>query len=131
MSSIRSPLGVAAGAFLVLSSAAHSLLGWPEMAAALAKTAASPDLVRGLAAGWHFGGVAMLVFGVLVVQLFLRARKDESVSLGPALLIGGAYAAFGLGALAISALNPFFLVFIVPGTVLVVASLKRPESRRM
>jgi hypothetical protein len=130
MSPIRSTLGVCAGAFLVLSSAAHSLLGWPEMAAELSKTNAPADLTRGLAIGWHFGGVAMLVFGVLVLRLFLRARKDESVSLGPSLLIGGAYAAFGLGALAISGLNPFYLVFIVPGTTLVLTSLRRSSNRR-
>lgn len=130
MSPIRTTLGVCAGAFLVLSSAAHSLLGWPEMAAALSKTNAPAELVRGLAIGWHFGGVAMLVFGVLVLQLFLRARRDDSVSLGPALLIGGAYAAFGLGALAISGLNPFYFVFIAPGAALVLASLRTSASRR-
>ena len=127
MSRVRTLLGFAAGAILVLSSAAHSLLGWPQIAAALAKTSAPPDLVRGLAIGWHFGGVAMLLFGILVILLFAEARKGRPVSLRPALLIGGAYAVFGIGALAVSGVDPFFLVFIVPGLLLVAAALLRPR----
>ena len=127
MSRVRTLLGFASGAILVLSSAAHSLLGWPQIAAALAKTNAPPDLVRGLAIGWHFGGVSMLLFGILVILLFAEARKGRPVSLRPALLIGGAYAVFGIGALAVSGVDPFFLVFIVPGLLLVAAALLRPR----
>ena len=84
----RIVLGLVAGVLFVASAAAHSLLGWKALAAELAKVPVPPDLVRGLAIGWHFGGAAMLAFGVIVILLFLEARRNSAVSLRPALVIG-------------------------------------------
>jgi hypothetical protein len=115
--------GIVAGAMLLLSFVAHTVLGTREMGRALAATNAPPDLVRGLLVGWVFGGVGMLVFGVLSLRLFLALRRGERESTVPALLIGLAYVGFGLWALAWSGFDPFFTVFIVPGLLLVAAAL--------
>lgn len=114
----RAWIGLAAGALLILSAAAHSLLGWPELAAELEKLAPSADLTRALAIGWHFGGVAMLGFGAIVVDSFLRALRGREVDWRPARVVGLTYLVFGAGALAATGGNLFFLVFLVPGLLI-------------
>ena len=124
MATWRFVLGLIVGVLFVASGAAHSLLGWKALAAELAKVSAPLDLARGLAIGWHFGGAAMLAFGVIVILLFLEARRNPTVSLRPALVIGIVYIVFGDAAFFLGGFNPFFLVFILPGLALVAASWK-------
>jgi len=125
MRRFRSILGLAGGAMMVLSSAAHSLLGWKELRAALGQTTAPDDLIRSLGFGWHFGGAAMLAFGCIVVALFARRLKGAAVSSMPAIVIGATYVIFGVWALAASRFDPFFLVFVVPGVMVLTASFDR------
>jgi uncharacterized membrane protein YhaH (DUF805 family) len=128
MARARTVLGLIGGAILVLSSAAHSLLGWKQLRSELASVQAPPDLVLGLAIGWQFGGVAMLALGCIVISLLLKRLKGENVSSFPALVVASAYLGFGTWAIIVSHMNPFFLVFVVPGCLLAVAAL--PVSQR-
>ena len=114
-------LGVPAGAIMIASSAAHSLLGWPQLRASLARAQTPPDLITGIAVAWHFGGVAMFAFGSLVILLFVDVLRHRSVSFLPAWLIALLYTVFGCGALFVTG-NPFFLIFVVPGVLLAAAS---------
>ena len=118
----RLGLGLLAGIMLVASSAAHSLLGWPQLRQRLTDAHAPVDLIVALSLGWYFAGLAMLTFGVLVILLFADALKRRPVSLRPALLVGLAYLVFGTWSLTVSSLDPFFLVFLVPGVLLLVAA---------
>jgi hypothetical protein len=103
------------GAVMVLSSAMHSFLGWKALGQQLAATEAPAGLVRDLALGWHFAGAAMLVLGVIVCAGFAAALKGRAVPPLPAVAIGLLYVVFGVAAFALSALNPFFAIFVVPG----------------
>jgi hypothetical protein len=121
----RRVLGFMAGVMFLASSAAHSLLGWKAMSGELAKTTAPPDLVRGLAIGWHFAGIAMLAFGCIVLLTFNDLLRGRTVSLRPAVIIAVAYLAFGTYALATTR-EPFFLfTFLLPGLLLLVAAAGR------
>ena len=122
MNRLRVPIGLIAGVLLVLSSAAHSLLGWKSRGAALTSAGAPADLITGLSIGWHFAGVAMLVFGCIVIGTFVDVMRGRTVSHRPVALIGAAYLLFGVWALGVSSLNPFFLVFIIPGILLAIVS---------
>lgn len=122
MNRIRIVLGYLVAGMLILSSAAHSFLGWKQLEMDLAKLQAPADLVTGLAIGWYFGGAAMLAFGVIVLQLFRDFQQGRPVSLLPALIIAVVYLSFGLWALVASGFNPFFMVFIIPGILLFAAS---------
>jgi uncharacterized membrane protein len=62
----------------------------------------------GLSVGWHFAGVAMLVFGAIVVLLFTHRLRGRPVSLAPVSIIALAYVVFGTWALIVSNLDPFF-----------------------
>lgn len=114
-------VGMVAGVMLLLSGCAHSLLGWPELRSQLSLAQNTVDLTRGLQVAWHFGGMAMLAFGAIVLPLFIGAWKRKDVALQPALVIGVCYLVFGIWAMLKIETNPFYLVFVIPGALLVAA----------
>lgn len=128
MRQFQSMLGLLAGAILVLSSAAHSLLGWRQMQKSLAAVSAPADLVQGLEIGWLFGGVAILTFGCVALAVFASRLRGRPVSLLPTGIIALACLAFGVWALLASG-NPFFYIYIVPGAMLAIASVPSREAR--
>ena len=121
---MRDVMGFVSGALMVLSSAAHSFVGWPTLRTELGKTNAPPELVTGLTLGWHFAGAAMLTIGVVVLLQFREVRRTPSASLRPSQFVALVYLAFGSGALALVR-DPFLFVFIVPGLLLAAASWGR------
>jgi hypothetical protein len=121
MARTRNALGLIAGGMLLLSSAAHSLFGWPAQAAELAKTTTPAEVATGLEIGWKWGGVAILTFGVMVVATFMKRWRGERVWMLPASLIAVGYLGFGAWALYKSNFDPFFFVFVVPGALLAIA----------
>jgi hypothetical protein len=114
--------GVTAALLMLLSSVAHSILGWPAMRQRLAATTAPADLVVGLGVGWVFGGVCMLAFAAITLWTLVRAWQGSIVALVPLRIIGVAYLLFGLGALWVSGGEPFYAVFVVPALLLLFAS---------
>ena len=122
MSRLRPVLGLAVGVVLVVSSAMHSLLGWPGLHAALAAANAPPDLIAGLRIGWHFGGAMILTFGLVTLWSFAQRLRGRAVSLHAVRAFAAAYVLYGAYALVTSDMNPFFLIFVVPGVLLLLAS---------
>jgi hypothetical protein len=114
--------GSAAAVMMLLSAPAHSLMGWPVMQAQLAQVNAPADLQLGLQVGWHFGGAAMIAFALIVLHTLRGRSRGTVTSVTPLRVIAALYLIFGAAALAISG-DPFFLVFIVPGTLVGVASV--------
>jgi hypothetical protein len=124
----RLVLGLIAGVIMLGTSAAHSLVGWPQLRRALTDAGTPADLIVNLSIGWHFAGLAMLVFGALTILLFADALRLRAVSLRPVMLIGIAYLVFGTWSLTVSSLDPFFLAFLVPGILLLVGAWSRPGT---
>lgn len=124
MERMRSLFGLIAGALMLVSGGAHSFFGWKVQREALLAANAPADLISTLGLGWHFGGVAMLAFGCMVIALFAKGGKG-SVPVMPAAVIATTYLTFGLGAMIVTKLDPFFLVFVVPGALLLLASFPR------
>lgn len=119
----KSILGLIAGAILVLSAFAHSVLGWKAMSEQLAQTNAPPDLVQGLQVGWIYGGPVMLVFGIIAIRTFLKRFRGERESTFAPVLIGIAYLVFAAWAAVTTGGDPFFMIFVVPAMLLLIASL--------
>jgi hypothetical protein len=115
-------LGLVGGGLIAVSSAAHSLLGWKALGAELAAVEAPADLVRALAIGWHFAGLAMLLFGLIAGGLLAARLRGRPAPLWPVAAIGTLYVGFGAGAMAFSGGRPFFLVFVIPGLLLLLAT---------
>ena len=116
-------LGIVGGAFLILSAGAHAIVGWKAMSDQLARTNAPVDLVTGLRLGWIWGAVPMVVFGVLAIQTFQKRFRGQPVSVFTAALIAAAYLAYGAWAAIVTGGDPFFLLFVIPGTLLAIAAL--------
>jgi len=129
MRRIRSVLGIVAGVIFVLTSGAHTQLGWPSLSGQLANTTAPSDLITTLMIGWQFAGGAMLVFGIIVISRFVDVIRRRRVSYHAPRLIALLYIAFGAWALAVSGMNPFFLIFIVPGLILFAAAWPTASER--
>lgn len=118
-------LGVIAGAIITLSAGAHSFMGWPAMRARLVATNAPQDLITGLRIGWQFGGVAIAAFGVIAMSQFVKWLRGERPSLVPSTIVAAAYFGFGLWALIITRFDLFTLIFIIPGALLGLATVRR------
>jgi hypothetical protein len=123
MNTARLILGYVAVGVMILSGLVHSFVGWPAFTKVMRETNTPPDVVRGLAVPWHFTGAAMVTFGILAA-LLLRAPQSSVRSLG-LLIIAAAYLVFGAAGLLLLKLDPTFLMFIVPGALLIVAALYR------
>jgi hypothetical protein len=125
---VRTLLGQIVGVLLMLSSAAHSLLGWPQLEMQLDAAGVAADLQTGLRIGWHFGGAAMLAFGFIVLTVFTDRRRGGKAPLWAPQVISALYVAFGGWALTVSRGDLFFLIFVIPGLLLAVASFARRSS---
>ena len=122
MSKARDILGAITGIILILSSGAHSFLGWRAMREQLLAVSAPEDLVAGLAIGWNFAGLAIFVFGCILLGVFIPRIRGRMTALWPARLIGIAYTIAGLVAYQMSSNNFFMTVFVVPGILIALAS---------
>jgi hypothetical protein len=76
----------------------------------------------GLKAVWIFSGMAMLIFGIIVVAIFAQRFRGREVSTFPGKVIAVAYLAIGIWVMVASNFDPFSLLFIVPGALLAIAS---------
>ena len=119
---LKSILGIIAGVILILSAYAHTVLGWQALGAELARTNAPADLVRGLEIGWKFGGPVMLTLGIIAIHMSMHRWRGQMVSTFAPGLLGIMYALFGIWALATTG-DAFFMIFIVPGVLLAIASI--------
>ncbi len=123
MTKFRAVLGIVAGALLLLSAGAHAMLGWKAMNDQLAQTNAPADLVLGLRLGWTWGAVPMVVFGILAITTFLARFRGTPASVFATRLIAAGYLAFGAWAAVTTSGDPFFMLFVVPGLLLAIASI--------
>lgn len=64
----------------------------------------------------------MLGFGFIVIASFTHLLRGQQVSLRPVQVIGVVYVGFGLSAMIASDLDPFFVLFLAPGLLLLVAA---------
>ena len=119
-SRMRRPIGVAAGALLIFSAFAHGVIGWPAMAEALDDEAVAYELVGALAVGWLFGTMAMVVFGLIVLQIALRDGDPC-----PVRFVALGYLVFGLAAWLARDLEPHFLIFVATGVLLALFGFSR------
>lgn len=123
-------LGLSAGIILILIALMHSLIGWQAAKPEFVQAGLRTDLLQGLLINWHFGSVGTLTLGVVVVVLVVQMRRGQPVpSFLPLVLIGCAYCAYGVWALIVADMNPFFCMFILPGTLLVLMPISISKSK--
>jgi hypothetical protein len=123
---MRSVVLMIAGTLMVLSAAAHGMLGWPAMRQALLQTGAGADLVGALGAGWHFGTASMAAFGAIVIVSASRLRRGDPSGAVFVKAVAACYVIFGTATFVVRGYNPHFLLFVLTGVLawLPVAALK-------
>jgi len=117
-----------AGALIAAAALPHALIGWPAVAQGLAAAGVAPDAIGGVGAAWLFGSVAMLALGAVVVLAARDVRAGGDFGWRAALVVGGAYLAFGCAALVLRG-RTHFLAFVALGGYAVWAALRaRPSA---
>jgi len=107
------------GGFLLLSSLAHALLGWPPIRAELEQAGVDGNLIGAIAVGWYFGSVAMAAFGVIVLLSWREMGHQTGMGRAAAATVSVTYLVFGVLALLLRSLNPHFIIaFVLPGLLL-------------
>lgn len=112
-----SVLGFVTGLLLIASGGAHALLGWPPFHSALKNAGIDADVIGAIAAGWYFGSISMVAFGLIILHQAIRRLRGSAIQAGPLWTISAAYLLFGVGAYLARHFNPHFLLFIVTGVV--------------
>ena len=121
-------LAYVAGGLLVLSSGAHSFLGWSAMRPKMTAGHLPADLIDGIGMGWHFAGLAMLVLGLMVFWLLAVSRRGQTNVRVPLLLIGCAYLLYATGCAVAVGWDPFLMTFFLPGILLSIAGALMPAQ---
>lgn len=72
----------------------------------------------------------MATFGLILLRVFVSRARGGVGSMLPAWTIVGLYVVFGVGALVASGFDPFFLVFIIPGGLVLIGVVSALLVRR-
>jgi hypothetical protein len=111
---------LAAGIFIFLGGLAHTILGLPDLNAAIARGDIGTPVAGGMQMVWTFAGLAMDVLGILVVLFSAEVRRGLRTGWVKAMIVGAFFLLFGLSAYAWSYPNPHFLSFAAAGALLYV-----------
>ncbi len=125
---VRAILGLVGGLLLLVSSLAHSLLGWPVMRAPLQAGGIDPELVEGLGIGWHFGSFCTVAFAAIVVVIAVAHLRGKAPSTLPAAVIAVTCLLFGGFAMLAGGRNPAFLSYIVIGLLVAPLGFRRQTA---
>jgi hypothetical protein len=114
---------VAMGVLIGLGGLAHSFMGRLAVDAELSKFPIAFDVDSMLYVVWYFVGGCMVLFGVIILWAWFRWRKGDPTLLQVTVLIGVLYFATGLGGFFYRHSDPFMLVFLIQGLLLVTCSV--------
>jgi hypothetical protein len=123
MDRVQSVAGLLTGLFIVLCSLLHTL-GWRSLERKLDAAQVPRNLQFEVAVIWHFGGAAILVFGLIMATLFCMRLRGRSVTMAPVVLVAAFYVTFGSYAVSVKSASPFLFVFLIPGVVSLLAATR-------
>jgi hypothetical protein len=132
MRKLLSALFLLVGVLIGLGGLAHSFMGRLAVDAELGKFRIAPDVATMLYVVWYFVGGCMLLFGFTIVWAWYRRGSGDVSLLLVTALIGILYFAVGVGGFLYRHRDPFMLMFLFQGAVVLGASLalRRPAAVR-
>lgn len=110
------------GIFIALGALGHSFSGIDQVSVEFGKRGVNEEISKLVIVVWHFAGATMVAFGMTVVWIWNRVRKGESRVLFISMLIGALYLLYGISAVWYFNGEPFFYVFVIFGSLLLVSS---------
>jgi hypothetical protein len=132
MRKLLSALFLLVGVLIGLGGLGHSFMGRLAVDAELGKFPIAPDVATMLYVVWYFVGGCMVLFGFTIVWAWYRQGLGEVSLLLVTALIGILYLAVGVGGFFYRRHDPFMLMFVLEGAVVLGAGLvlRRPASGR-
>jgi hypothetical protein len=115
--------GLTGGVLMIGCGAVHSLLGWPQMKEDLAKAGVPITFAEGFVVPWHFAGLSMATFGVLVILALHRSGVDAAPRRPFLRTVGGMWVFFAMMGTAFIRVDSTFLVFLIPGLLALVPTV--------
>jgi len=110
------------GLMIGLGAFGHGFLGVKPVRAALATVALPADVLGVIWIVWYFCSGCMLVLGALILWAWFAARRGNPQALAVPLAVALFWMAFG-GAAYTYQHNPFWLLFLTEGFLLLVATV--------
>ena len=108
---------------ITLGAYGHGFQGIKPVRAAIDASTLAPDIVRVIWLVWYFVSGCMVAFGALLLWAWPALRDGSSSRSAPALLVGIFYAATGIASYLYSGREPFWLLFVVQGAIVIGATL--------
>ncbi|HEY0709851.1 MAG TPA: hypothetical protein VGG33_23765 [Polyangia bacterium] len=110
------------GILLALGAYGHGFVGRLPIDAELAKHAIERDTFQMLYVVWHFVTGAMLLCGGALVWAWFRVRRGDRQPLFVVTLVGALYLAVGVGGIVYRNGDPFMMVFIIEGALVLLSA---------
>jgi hypothetical protein len=113
---------------ITLGAYGHAFVGIKPIRAAIEASTLAPDVVRVIWIVWYFVSGCMLTFGILLFWTWPALEAGPSSRANVALLIGVFYAITGVVSYLYSGGEPFWLLFVTQGVVVIGSTLvlRRP-----
>jgi hypothetical protein len=108
---------------ITLGAYGHGFLGIKPVQAAIAATTLAPDIARVIWIVWYDVSGSMLTFGALLFWAWPSVKAGTSSRSGVPLIIGAFYAVTGIAAYLYSVREPFWLLFVTQGVILIGSTL--------
>jgi hypothetical protein len=126
---IASVLYWLAASTIALGAFGHGFLGVRPVRAAVAASPLAPDIVHVLWIVWYFVSGSMLAFGAILLWAWPALRRGTSNRSGPVMIVGALYTITGIAAYAYSGHDPFWLMFLVQGVIVIGATMALQSPR--
>jgi hypothetical protein len=123
MKSIAAVLYGLAAVTITLGAFGHGFVGIKPVRAAIEASTLAPDVVRVIWIVWYFVSGCMVSFGVLLFWAWRDLTAGASGRSSAALLIGAFYTVTGISAYLYSGHEPFWLLFLTQGVVVIGSTL--------
>jgi hypothetical protein len=108
---------------IALGAYGHGFIGVKPTRAAIAGVALDPHIVQVIWIVWYFVSGCMLVFGLLLFWAWPGLEPGAQSRSSVALIIGALYAITGISAYFYSGGDPFWLLFVTQGVLVIGSTL--------
>ena len=104
---------------IALGAFGHGFLGIRPVETAIAASNLPPDIVTVLWMVWYFVSGTMVVFGAVLFWAWPGLRAGAPSRVGAALIVGVFYVLTGISCFIYSGRDPFWLLFLVQGAIVI------------
>jgi hypothetical protein len=114
---------------IALGAIGHGFFGIRPVEAAVASSTLPPDIVAVIWIVWYFVSGAMVVCGAVLLWAWPVINSGSTARSGAALIVGTFYSISGVACYLYSGREPFWLLFLFQGAIVIGTTLALREKR--